>query len=111
MIISESSVSSDIANSLKDKFSLIQRDSITKRIKRLFTNKFFNPYSFYEEIIKYTISSYKKKHSDNRVHLVFDHMLSHENFTVFMISMRHGKQCIPLWFRCFDNPNHNLAFK
>lgn len=111
MIVSESSVSSDIANSLKDDFSLVQRDSITKRIKRLFTNKFFNPYSFYEDIIRFTISSYKKKHSDNRVHIVFDHMLSHENFVVFMISMRLGKQCIPLWFRCFDKSNFALAFK
>ena len=30
-----------------------------------------------------------------------DHTYSHENYTVFMISMRVGKQGIPLWFRCF----------
>ncbi len=28
-------------------------------------------------------------------------MFSHNNFTVFMITMRIGKQGIPLWFRCF----------
>lgn len=101
MIVSESSVSSDIAKSLKDEFSLVQHNSVVKRIKRLLTNKFFHPYTFYDSIIKYVISNYKKKHSDKRVHIIFDHMFSHNNFTVFMITMRIGKQGIPLWFRCF----------
>ena len=39
MIISESLVPSDIAKVLKDDFSLVQIDSVIKRIKRLFTNK------------------------------------------------------------------------
>ena len=39
MILSESSVASDIANSLKDDFSLIQHESVIRRIKRLFKNK------------------------------------------------------------------------
>mgnify|MGYP003303909737 CR=1 FL=1 len=111
MILSESSVSSDIAKELKDEFSLIQFDSINKRIKRLFNNKFFDPYAFYDKIIKFVISTYKKKHADKRVHIVFDHMFSHDNFTVFMISMRIGKQGIPLWFRCFSGKNHSDAFK
>lgn len=111
MILSESSVSSDIAKELKDEFSLIQLDSINKRIKRLFNNKFFDPYVFYDKIIKFVISTYKKKHADKRVHIVFDHMFSHDNFTVFMISMRIGKQGIPLWFRCFSGKNHSDAFK
>lgn len=42
MILSESSVSSNIAKELKDDFSLIQFNSITKRIKRLFNNKIFD---------------------------------------------------------------------
>ena len=98
MILSESSVASDIAKSLKDEFSLVQHDSVIRRIKRLFKNKFFDPYHFYDLVIRYVIS------------ISFDHMFSHDNYTVFMISMRIGKQGIPLWFRCFNNKNHSEAF-
>ena len=44
MILSESSVASDIAKTLKDDFSLVQHDSVIRRIKRLFKNKLFDPY-------------------------------------------------------------------
>lgn len=111
MILSESCSSSDIAKELKGQFSLIQHYSVIKRIKRFFSNKLFNPYEFYDDIIKYVISTYKKKHSDKRVHIIFDHMFSHDNFTVFMISMRIGKQGVPLWFRCFKGKNDSEAFK
>jgi len=40
IIDSESSVASDIAKKLKDNYSKVKLDSRTKRIKRLFTNKF-----------------------------------------------------------------------
>ena len=99
---SESLVASDISKSLKDKFSLVQHDSVVKRIRRFFKNKLFDPYSFYDHIIHFVISNYKKKHNDKRVHIVFDHMFSKDNYTVFMITMRIGKQGIPLWFRCFE---------
>lgn len=52
-------------------------------------------------LIKFVIKSY---HSDKRVHIVFDHMFSSANFTVFMLSMRIGKKGIPLWvIRVKDN--------
>ena len=111
MILSESVVASDIAKNLKDDFSLIQHDSVIRRIKRFFSNKLFNPYEFYDAIIRSVISTYKKKHNDKRVHIVFDHMFSHNNYTIFMITMRIGKQCIPLWFRCFKGKNCSDAFQ
>ena len=46
MIISESLIPLDIAKVLKDDFSLVQLQSVVKRIKRLFANKHFNPYDF-----------------------------------------------------------------
>ena len=101
MIVSESLVPLDIAKVLKDNFSLVQIESIIKRIKRLFTNKYFNFYNFYDENIKHVIANYKKKHNDKRVHIIFDHMFSRENYTVFIITKHVGKQGIPLWFRCF----------
>lgn len=110
MINSESIVSSDIAKTLKDDFSLVQYDSIVRRIRRFFNNKLFNPYSFYESIIKYVISNYKVKHSNNTIHIVFDHMYSKENYTILMFSLRIGKQGIPLLFKCFDGINNPKAF-
>ena len=110
MILSGSTVASDIARKLKGNFSLIQHDSIIKRIKRFFTNKLFNPYDFYDKIIRYVISNYTVKHSDKRVHIIFDHMFSHDNYTVFMITMRIGKQGIPLWFRCYKGNDEPKAF-
>lgn len=110
MILSESTVASDISKELKGNFSLIQHDSVIKRIKRFFTNKLFNPYIFFDKIVRHVISTYKKKHNDNRVHIIFDHMFSHDNYTIFMISMRIGKQGIPLWFRCFKGKNDSNAF-
>ena len=96
MIISESLVPLDIAKVLKGDFSLIQLQSVIKRIKRLFVNKHFNPYDFYDKIICYVIANYRKKHKDKRVHIIFDHMYVKDHFTVLLFSMRVGKQGIPL---------------
>ena len=79
IINSESLVASDISNSLKDHFSLVQHDSVIKRIRRFFKNKLFDPYSFYDKIIRFVINNYKKKHLDKRVHIIFDHMFSKNN--------------------------------
>lgn len=110
MIYSNSCVASSIASSLKDEFSNVQLDSVSRRVRRLFNNKLFDPYHFYNCCIKTILATYKKKHSDKRVHICFDHMYSHENYTVFMISMRIGKQGIPLYFECFKGINSPYAF-
>ena len=110
IINAESSVARDIAKQLKDDFSLIQYDSVVKRIRRFYNNKLFDPYSFYENIIKYVISNYKIKHTDNTIHIVFDHMYSKDNYTVLMFSMRVGKQGIPLLFKCFNGIREPNAF-
>ena len=47
MILSESVSVPDIARVLKDEFSLIQYDSVVKRIRRFFNNTLFDPYAFY----------------------------------------------------------------
>lgn len=63
---------------------------------------FYYNFKSFNFVIKYVISTYKKKHNDKRIHIIFNHMFSHDNYTVFMISMRIGKQGIPIWFRCFE---------
>lgn len=111
MIQAESCSAPDIAKVLKNEFSLIQYSSVVKRINRFWKNTLFNPYSFYHDIISSVLSTYKKKHTDKRVHITFDHMFSHHNYTVFMISMRIGNQGIPLWFKCFKDSNNKNAFR
>lgn len=101
MLVSESSSVPDIAKSLKNKFSFVQFDSISKRIRRFFLNSRFDSFHFYSTIINYVIDNYSVKHVDNKVHITFDHMFSHDNYSVFMISMRVGKQGIPLYFKTF----------
>ena len=111
IIQSESVSAPDIAKVLKDEFSFIQFDSVVKRIRRFFNNSLFDPYLFYKDFISYILDNYKKKHQDKRVHIIFDHMFSHENYTIFMLSMRIGKQGIPIWFQCFKGISDNEAFE
>ena len=111
MILSESVVSSDIAKKLKDNFSFVHHDSVVKRIYRFFNNKLFNPYLFYDLIIKHVISNFSVKHSDNKIFISFDHMFCKNHFTILMFTLRIGKQSIPLWFRCFKGKHEPDAFK
>ena len=111
MAISESCVTNDIVKVLKDEFNLVYPSSVERRIRRFFNNNLFNCYSFYEDCITTIINNYKLCHSDNRVHIAMDHMFMRDRFTVFMLSLRIGKQSIPLWFRCFKGKNDPNAYK
>lgn len=110
IISSESVVASDISRSLKDVFSLIQIDSVTKRISRLFKNSRFLGHSLFNQITNYMISNFKLKHKDNRVHIIIDHMYSKENFTILLVSMRIASQGIPIYFEAFEGINNPMAF-
>lgn len=99
MISSESVVSSDIA-SFKGDFSFVKFDSTLKRIYRFLNNPRFDGYYFYDLAIKYVLSRFILKHKDKRIHISFDHMYVKNKFSIFMLSLRIGKQGIPLWFRC-----------
>lgn len=113
MISSSSCHSKNIALSCKgDKFDFIQFESVDRRIRRFFNNSNYDPFLIYDSIIKHVISNFKPKHSDNRIHIIFDHMFKSEDFVVFMLSLRLGKKSIPLWFRCFDDGHSSkYAFK
>ena len=109
--ISESCVTNDIVKVLKDEFNLVYPTSVERRIRRFFNNKLFDNYSFYKDCIKHIIKGYKSKHNDKRVHIVMDHMFMRDSFTVFMITLRIGKQSIPLWFRCFEGKDNPDAYQ
>lgn len=110
MISSESVVSYDIAKTLKNELKYAKFDSVVKRINRFWNNSIFDAFSFWDNFIKFIIKNYKLKHNDKRVHITFDHMFSHDNYTIFMMSMRVGKQGIPLYYKIF-NGNDNDAYK
>ena len=111
MINSESCASSDIAKSLNDELKWAQFDSVVKRINRFWNNELFIGKIFFNDLITSVINNYKSKHSNNKVHITFDHMFSHDNYTVFMLSMRIGTQGIPIYYECFKGSNNNEAFK
>ena len=101
IIKSESVVTSDIVKSLKSLGADSQPSSVTRRFERFFNNTKFYPYSFFESIISYIIKNYKIKNPN--VYISFDHMFCKDNFTVFMLSLRIGKQrhsfMVPLFQR------------
>ena len=91
MILFESCVTNDIIKKLKDEFELVHPESVERKIRKIFNNNLFDNYNFYEDCIKSIIKTYKLNHSDNKIHIVMDHMFMKDNFTVFMITMRVGK--------------------
>lgn len=111
MAISESCITNDIVKVLKDDFNLVYPTSTERRIRRFFNNELFDNYAFFEDCIKNIISRYTLSHNDKRIHIVMDHMYMRDKFTVFMITMRIGKQSIPLWFRCFKGKSDPNAYK
>ena len=111
MISSESCASSDIAKSLNDELKWAQYDSIVKRINRFFNNEHFDGEVFFNNVIISILKNYKNKHPINRVHITFDHMFSHDNYSVFMLSLKIGKQGFPIYFECFKGSDNTDAFK
>lgn len=106
MVKAESVVTTDIIKKIKDPWCEIQPSSIQRKFERFFNNDNFLPYDFFDSIINHIIKNYRLK--NNNVYISFDHMYCKDNFTIFLLSLRIGKQGIPLWFRCFkgvDNPD------
>lgn len=114
-LLSSNSVNFDkIATHLSYKYNNINFDSILKRISRFLNNKNYNFHLLFDNVIKYVISNFKVKHNDNRIYLSIDHMYVKSKFTILMISLRIGKQGIPIYFNSFYGKNHTLfgnAFK
>ena len=110
MVAAESVVASDIARKLKDYFSLINLESIERRFRRFFLSFYPFAYAFYESFIRFIFSKFCIKHSDNKIHISFDHMFCKDKFTILLFSIRIGKQGIPIWFRCFKGKYNPDAF-
>ena len=90
MVQSESVVTPDIVKTFKGDFSFVNPFSSIRRLERFFNNTNFNVYNFYNAIINHVISNYKLKNKN--VYISFDHMFCRDSFTIFLISLRIGKQ-------------------
>lgn len=110
MIDAESVVTSDVSRKLKGDFSLVDIESVERRIRRFYSSFFSIAYLFYDALISYIISKFTVKHSDNNIHISFDHMFCKNKFTILLFSLRIGKQGIPLWFRCFKGQHSTKAY-
>lgn len=92
LISAESVVTSDISRNLKDDFSFIQPESNERRIRRFFGSFSSIAYNFYSIFISHIISKFCVKHSDNKIHISFDHMFCKDKYTILLFSLRVGKQ-------------------
>lgn len=91
MIKAESVVTTDIIKKIPvDYFDDSLFASKEKKFYRFFNNSRFDPYHFYDSIIQYIVSNFKSK--NNNVYISFDHMFCKDRFTVFLLSLRIGRQ-------------------
>lgn len=102
LISSESVVTSDISRKLKNDFSFVQLESIERRFRRFFCSFSSSSYNFYFLFISHIISKFCVKHSDNKVHISFDHMFIMDRFTILLFSLRIGKQRYSLMVSMFQ---------
>ena len=98
LINAESVVTTDIVKKLKGDFYLVSPNSSIRRLERFFNNPRFLAYDFFAAIISHVINYYNFK--NHNVYISFDHSYCKNSFTTFMLSLRIGKQGIPIWFRC-----------
>ena len=92
MVSAESVVTSDISRKLKDDFSTVLLESVERRFRRFFNSFSSIAYLFFDAVIVHVISKFCVKHSDNKVHISFDHMFCKDKFTILLFSLRIGKQ-------------------
>jgi len=96
MIVSMSSIPSDIAPELKTSYSSGLLPSVVKRIQRFFYSTLNVPLIYYY-FIEYILEKYKP--CNNRITLIFDHTTCDDRFVVLKFAMKINKRAIPLWFK------------
>lgn len=97
----ESVIMSDLAILIASN-TAIKLDSAITKIKRFLSNSNYDFNFFFHKFISKVLSTYKIKHSDKRIHIIFDHMYVEDRYTILMFTLKIGKQSIPLWFKTFE---------
>lgn len=103
-----------IALGLSNKYPLIKFDSILSRISRFLNNPRYHFHHLFDSLIHYIFENFKVKHEDKRLFISFDHMFVKDKFSIFMISLRIGKQGFPIFFKSFPGkgkPGFGDTFK
>ena len=109
-IDSNSIINSELASSFKNNLSLNKPESNEKRIFRFLHNSNFNENLFFNDLIKYIFTNYKKKHKDGTIFIAIDHTFNRDDFVTLVITYVIGKQSIPIYFKCYDCSIDNNAF-
>lgn len=97
MINSHSVVTSNLANSLSNVWSL-NDESNQKRIWRTLNNSHLDIYSLYHNVISSVISNISNVRH-NILTVTLDHMFTKNNFVTLMFTLKIDNQGIPLVFR------------
>lgn len=107
---SNSIITSSIASQFKGTLSQNMPESNERRVRRFLNNNKFDFYYFYDELITHVLSNYTVKHNDNNVFVSFDHTYNNDDFTTLTLTVKIGKQCVPIYYRCFEGTDSKDAF-
>lgn len=101
---SQSQITSDLSKFFKNVFPPISKPHL-----KVIPNIILGMVKAESVVTTDIIKNYKLKNKN--VYISFDHMYCKDKFTIFLLSLRIGKQGIPLWFRCFKGVDNSEAFK
>lgn len=110
IIAAKSVLASDIAEKLKDCYSVGTEPSKIKRIYRFFNNSKINAETVYYFFIKAFLEKYKNY--TEKISIIFDHTTIDNRFLILQFSLKVDKRAIPLIFRIFEyDDKNNRKFK
>lgn len=107
---SNSIITSSIASQFKGSLSQNMPESNERRIRRFLNNSSFDFYSFYDDLISHVLTNYTVKHQDKNVFVSLDHSYNNDDFTSLTLTLKIGKQSVPIYFRCFEGTDSKEAF-
>ena len=98
MILSKSTVMSNISEKLKSDFSIGTEPSKIKEIYRFFSSKTNHDVYFF--FAKYILTNFKAE--DNKINIMFDHTSCDDRFLILTFMLSIGKRGIPIYYKVFD---------
>jgi hypothetical protein len=105
LILSKSTLLSDIASELGNSFCEGKEDSKIKKIFRFFSNKNIDSEFVYQIFTEKIIKNYRPKIKD--LILIFDHTTIEDKFLILQFSMKAGNRNIPLLYKMFYYKEEN----
>lgn len=100
-------ITSSVASKFKGILSKNMPESNERRIRRFLNTEVFNIYNFFDDLVKHVMSNYKVKHSDNNIFICVDHTHNKDDFVTLTITIKIGKQSIPIYYDTFLENDEN----